>query len=65
MSDLRRYSVAAVVLIVVLRLSIGWQLLYEGLWKIDTLKTPKPWTSAGYLKELRGSAARQLSQYGG
>lgn len=54
MSDLRRYSIAAVVLIVVLRLSIGWQLLYEGLWKIDTLKTPKPWTSAGYLKNSVG-----------
>ena len=54
MTDLRRYSLAAVVLLVVLRLGIGWQLLYEGLWKIDTLRTPKPWTSAGYLKNSTG-----------
>lgn len=54
MNDIRRYSTAAVVLLVVLRLSLGWQLLYEGLWKIDTLSTPKPWTSAGYLKNSSG-----------
>ena len=54
MTDLRRYSLTAVVLLVVLRLAIGWQLLYEGLWKIDTLRTPRPWTSAGYLKNSVG-----------
>ena len=54
MNDIRRYSTAAVVLLVVLRLSLGWQLLYEGLWKIGTLSTPKPWTSAGYLKNSSG-----------
>lgn len=54
MNDIRRYSLAAIVLLVVLRLSLGWQLLYEGLWKIDTLSTPKPWTSAGYLKNSTG-----------
>ena len=54
MTDLRRYSVAAVVLLVVLRVAVGWQLLYEGLWKIDTLQTTKPWTSAGYLKNSVG-----------
>ncbi|MEP3478624.1 MAG: hypothetical protein ABJZ55_05205 [Fuerstiella sp.] len=54
MNDIRRYSTTAVVLLVALRLSLGWQLLYEGLWKIDTLSTPKPWTSAGYLKNSSG-----------
>lgn len=54
MTDIRRYSLAAVILLVVLRLSIGWQLLYEGLWKIDTLNTPYPWTSEGYLKNSVG-----------
>ena len=54
MTDIRRYSLAAVVLLVVLRLAIGWQLLYEGLWKIDTLKSPRPWTSGGYLKNSVG-----------
>jgi len=42
------------VLLVVLRISIGWQFLYEGLWKIDTLDSPRPWTSAGYLKNSQG-----------
>lgn len=54
MSEIRRYSLAAVVLLVVLRLAIGWQLLYEGLWKVDTLDSPKPWTAAGYLKNSTG-----------
>ena len=54
MTDIRRYSLAAIVLLVGLRLAIGWQLLYEGLWKIDTLNTPTPWTAAGYLKNSVG-----------
>ncbi len=54
MTEIRRYSLAAVVLLVVLRLAIGWQLLYEGLWKIDTLHTTSPWTSAGYLRNAVG-----------
>jgi len=51
---MKRNSIIAVVLMVVLRLAIGWQLLYEGLWKIDTLDTAKPWTSAGYLRNAQG-----------
>ena len=54
MADIRRYSFAAVVLLVVLRLGLGWQLLYEGLWKIDTLSSPYPWSSEGYLKSAQG-----------
>ena len=42
------------VLLVGLRMAIGWQLLYEGLWKIDTLDSPRPWTAEGYLKNSRG-----------
>ena len=49
-----RHSIIAVLLIVVLRLAIGWQLLYEGVWKLDTLGTPRPWTAAGYLKNAQG-----------
>ena len=41
-------------LLVVLRLTIGWQLLYEGIWKLDTLDTARPWSSAGYLKNAVG-----------
>ena len=54
MSQLRQYSLAACVLLVVLRLAIGWQLLYEGLWKISTLDSARPWSSAGYLKNSVG-----------
>ncbi len=54
MTDIRRYPLAAVILLVVLRLAIGWQLLYEGLWKFDTLRSPRPWTSGGYLKNSVG-----------
>lgn len=54
MTSLAKTSTAAVVFLVVLRLGIGWQLLYEGLWKIDTFRTPYPWSSDGYLKSAQG-----------
>ena len=41
-------------LLVGLRMFIGWQFLYEGMWKLDTLDSPRPWTSAGYLKNAQG-----------
>jgi uncharacterized membrane protein YphA (DoxX/SURF4 family) len=52
--ELRYISVVACVLLVTLRLCIGWQFLYEGLWKIDTLDSAQPWTAAGYLKNAQG-----------
>lgn len=54
MSDLRRTSILACILIVVLRLSIGWQFVYEGLWKLDTVDTPTPWSAGGYLDNAHG-----------
>ncbi|MCA9061627.1 MAG: DoxX family protein [Planctomycetaceae bacterium] len=54
MNDVRRISLAAVVLLVALRLGIGWQLLYEGLWKVDTLSSATPWSSKGYLANSQG-----------
>lgn len=54
MKDLHRISIVAILLIVLLRISIGWQFLYEGLWKRTTLSTPTPWTSEGYLKNAQG-----------
>ncbi|MBX3439596.1 MAG: hypothetical protein KF861_19060, partial [Planctomycetaceae bacterium] len=54
MRDLRRVSTVAVLFLVLLRISIGWQFLYEGLWKYSTLDTPQPWTSEGYLKNAQG-----------
>lgn len=54
MNKAPRYTALAVCLLVVLRLAIGWQLLYEGLWKVQTLSTPNPWSSEGYLKNSVG-----------
>ncbi len=54
MSELRRISLLAVLLLVVLRIAIGWHLLYEGLWKYNTMSTAHPWTSEGYLKNAQG-----------
>ncbi|MCA8992246.1 MAG: hypothetical protein KDA88_09725 [Planctomycetaceae bacterium] len=52
--DSRRIPVIAIVLIIALRLSIGWQFLYEGLWKLDSLSGPDPWTAEGYLRNAQG-----------
>ena len=54
LDDPRRIAVVACVLLVTLRLFIGWQLTYEGFWKVQTLDTPRPWTSAGYLQNAQG-----------
>ncbi|MFO1019772.1 MAG: DoxX family protein [Planctomycetales bacterium] len=52
--SVRRLPYIACILLVVVRLAIGWQLLYEGLWKINSLPTAKPWTAEGYLKNSAG-----------
>ena len=51
---LRRIPWIAVLFIVVLRVAIGWQLFYEGIWKTKTLSSTQPWTSAGYLRNSQG-----------
>ena len=53
-SDLRKISWLAVTLLVLLRISIGWHLCYEGLWKLNTQKTANPWTAEPYLKVSTG-----------
>ncbi|MCA9072170.1 MAG: hypothetical protein KDA84_24750, partial [Planctomycetaceae bacterium] len=52
--DLRRISLFGIVFLVLLRISIGWQFLYEGLWKRQTLTTARPWTAKGYLLSSQG-----------
>ena len=52
--DLRKVSLLAVILVVLLRISIGWHLMYEGLWKLSTQQTSSPWTAEGYLKNATG-----------
>jgi uncharacterized membrane protein YphA (DoxX/SURF4 family) len=52
--DARRVALIACVLLVVLRISIGWQFLYEGLWKINSRNTAQPWSAKGYLANAQG-----------
>ena len=62
--DLRKVSLLAIVMLVLLRVSIGWHLLYEGLWKLGTQHTSTPWTAEGYLKNATGplrSTFRQMT----
>lgn len=40
--------------VVLLRIAIGWQLLYEGLWKVEQLDTSQPWSAEGYLRNAQG-----------
>ena len=52
--DLRRISFFGIVFLVLLRICIGWQFLYEGLWKYQSQKTADPWTAKGYLMNAQG-----------
>jgi len=53
-ADKPRISRTACVFLVLLRLAIGWHLMYEGLWKLSTQHTSMPWTAEGYLKNATG-----------
>ena len=52
--QLRTVLPIACVLMVTLRLFIGWQFLYEGLWKLDKRNSANPWTAEGYLANAQG-----------
>lgn len=52
--DDRKISKLACVLLVSLRLFIGWHLLYEGYWKIQSQSTAQPWSAEGYLRTAIG-----------
>ncbi len=54
MRDAKKLGGIAIIFIVLLRLSIGWQFLYEGLWKCNTMQSSHPWTAAGYLRNAQG-----------
>jgi uncharacterized membrane protein YphA (DoxX/SURF4 family) len=58
--DERKISRSACVLLVVLRLAIGWHLMYEGLWKLSTQHTSQPWSAEGYLKNATGPFREQF-----
>jgi uncharacterized membrane protein YphA (DoxX/SURF4 family) len=53
-TDIRKLSTLAIVLLVLLRVSIGWQFFYEGIWKSHSQHGTEPWTAAGYLKNAKG-----------
>lgn len=65
MKDLKRISWLAILLLVVLRISIGWQFLYEGMWKYDQMDTPNPWSAEGYLKNAQGPFRDQFREMTG
>ncbi|MBU6293637.1 MAG: DoxX family protein [Planctomycetes bacterium] len=48
------------VLLVLLRLSIGWHFLFEGLQKVYSLFTPKPFSAAVYFRESAGPLSSSL-----
>ena len=55
------------VLLVLLRLAIGWHFLYEGLHKLHTLQvgeslTNRPFSSAGYFREAPGPLGKYVRQ---
>lgn len=52
--DIRRIAAVACVLLVTLRLFIGWQFFYEGMWKYQTMGTANEWTAEGYLANAQG-----------
>lgn len=54
MADYRRVGFLAILLLVIVRVSIGWHLLYEGLWKLNTQTTAEPWSAEPYLKNAQG-----------
>ena len=53
--------------LVLLRIAIGWHLLFEGLYKLDTYSTSNPWSAEWYLQNSEGPAAgffRRLAPQG-
>ncbi len=63
----REFGFLTMVLLVVLRLAIGWHFLFEGLHKLDSFvtgatTTNKPFSSAGYFREAPGPLAWEVRQ---
>lgn len=44
-------------LLVLLRIAIGWHLLYEGMYKLETRSTAHPWSARWYLQNSEGPAS--------
>ena len=65
MNDARRLGFFAVFFFVALRICIGWQFFYEGMWKYNSLSSTKPWSSEGYLKSAQGPMREQFYKLAG
>ena len=53
-TTLSNSTAACKALLVLLRLVIGWHLLYEGLYKLDTYNTNQPWSAWQFLAQAEG-----------
>ncbi len=53
-SSVRQISFAACFMLVLLRVALGWQFLYEGLWKRNAQNSAHPWSAEGYLANAQG-----------
>ena len=64
MNRAKQFGFLTMVLLVLLRLAIGWHFLYEGAHKLDSfVHGDKPWTSAGYFREAPGPLAWEMRQH--
>jgi uncharacterized membrane protein YphA (DoxX/SURF4 family) len=63
-----RISIWTAILLVVLRLAIGWHFLVEGLYKVETVykgetTTSKPFSSEGFFRKAEGPLAKEMREY--
>ncbi len=48
--------------LILLRLSIGWHMFYEGLSKVESTETAQPFSSEGYLRNATGPLAEEFRE---
>jgi uncharacterized membrane protein YphA (DoxX/SURF4 family) len=67
MQRAKQFGFLTMLLLVALRLAIGWHFFFEGVHKLDSFvkgetTTSKPFTSAGYFREAPGPLAWEMRQ---
>ena len=67
MQRAKQFGFLTMLLLVALRLAIGWHFLFEGVHKVDSFAkgettTSKPFSSAGYFREAPGPLAWEMRQ---
>jgi uncharacterized membrane protein YphA (DoxX/SURF4 family) len=58
-----RISIWTVVFLVLLRLAIGWHFLFEGLHKVHSTYSDRPFSSAGYFREAEGPLGAWMRRF--